>query len=268
EVFVLSGPPSHTFVQPVEYTRLLVALQTAGRSIVIEGPSGIGKTTSIEKAIAQADLQDRVLKLSARKSEDAKRIGALSDSLPLGTVLIDDFHRLDDVAKKSVADLMKMLADEGASHSKLIVLGIPNVGQSLIAFGKDLANRIEVVPFEANPEHKIEELLAKGEAALNVKLNIRPEIVEASQGSFYIAQMLAYDTCIRGNVLQTLSEAGQTADSFEAVKSVVMERLARTFHATTIAFARGTKLRREGRAPYLHLLHWLSQSKNWSINTD
>src|SRR5690606_25412983 len=79
EVFVLSGPPSHTFVQPVEYTRLLVALQTAGRSIVIEGPSGIGKTTSIEKAIAQADLQDRVLKLSARKSDDAKFIGALSD---------------------------------------------------------------------------------------------------------------------------------------------------------------------------------------------
>lgn len=50
EVFVLAGPPDHTFVEPVEYTRLLVALQTAGRSIVIEGPSGIGKTTSIEKA--------------------------------------------------------------------------------------------------------------------------------------------------------------------------------------------------------------------------
>ena len=268
EVFVLSGPPEHTFVEPVEYTRLLVALQTAGRSVVIEGPSGIGKTTSIEKAIAQAGLQDRVLKLSARKPDDAKFIASLADNLPLGTVLIDDFHRLDDAAKKLVADLMKTLADEGASHSKLIVLGIPNVGQSLIAFGKDLANRIEVVPFEANPEHKVEELLTKGEAALNIVLNIRKEIVEASQGSFYIAQMLAYDTCIRSKVLETQPEPKETADSFEAVKSVVMDRLARTFHDTTIAFARGTKLRREGRAPYLHLLHWLSQSKNWSINTD
>lgn len=31
-VFVLSGVPEHTFVQPVEYTRLLVALRTDGRS--------------------------------------------------------------------------------------------------------------------------------------------------------------------------------------------------------------------------------------------
>jgi len=47
-----------------------------------------------------------------------------------------------------------------------------------------------------------------------------------------------------------------------------MTSLARSFHDTAIAFARGTKLRREGRAPYLHLLYWLSQSKNWSINVD
>src|SRR5690606_10376406 len=78
----------------------------------------------------------------------------------------------------------------------------------------------------------------------------------------------AYDTCIRSKVLERSAIRFETKDSFEAVKAVVMSRLARTFHATTIAFARGTKLRREGRAPYLHLLHWLSQSKNWSINTD
>lgn len=268
DVFVLSGPPDYTFVEPVEYTRLLVALQTNGRSIVVEGPSGIGKTTSIEKAITQAGLQSRVVKLSARKKDDAQFIADLASHLPLGTVLIDDFHRLPDEVKKSVADLMKTLADEGAAHSKLVVLGIPNVGQSLIAFGKDLANRIEVVEFEANPEHKVEELLSKGEEALRFKLNIKNEIVEAAQGSFYIAQMLAYDTCVRAKILETLAELKETEESYEAVKSIVMGRLARTFHDTTIAFARGTKLRREGRAPYLHLLHWLSQSKNWSINTD
>lgn len=268
EVFVLSGPPEYTFVEPVEYMGLLVALQTDGRSVVIEGPSGIGKTTSIEKAVAQAGLQQRVLKLSARKTEDAAFIADLANSLPLGTVLIDDFHRLSDEVKKSVADLMKTLADEGAAHSKLIVLGIPNVGQSLIAFGKDLANRIEVIKFEANPEHKVQELLEKGEAQLNVELNIKHEIVEASQGSFYIAQMLAYDTCIRSGILEACENPRITQESYEAVKAVVMARLARTFHDTAVTFSRGTKLRREGRAPYLHLLYWLSQSKNWAINAD
>ena len=58
---MLSGIPEHTFVEPVEYTRLLVALRTAGRSIVIEGPSGLGKTTAVSKAITEADLGERVI---------------------------------------------------------------------------------------------------------------------------------------------------------------------------------------------------------------
>ena len=165
DVFVLSGVPKHTFVQPIEYTRLLVALRTAGRSIVVEGPSGIGKTTAVVNAISEAGVTDRVTSLSARKAYDVNLIHELPRQLPFGTVLIDDFHRLDDKAKEEIADLMKTLADEGASHSKVVVLGITNAGQSLIAFGKDLANRIEVIPFEANPEHKIEELLQKGEHA-------------------------------------------------------------------------------------------------------
>ena len=143
-VFVLSGVPEHTFVQPVEYTRLLVALNTPGRSIVVEGPSGIGKTTAVMKAIAEAGLADRVLSLSARKRDDVAFIQELPNQLPLGTVLIDDFHRLCDDSKRAIADLMKTLADENANHSKLIVLGITNAGQSLVMLGKDLANRIEV----------------------------------------------------------------------------------------------------------------------------
>lgn len=266
-VFVLSGVPEHTFVQPVEYTRLLVALRTDGRSVVIEGPSGIGKTTSVIKAISDAGLAERVLSLSARKNDDIAFIRDLPRQLPLGTVVIDDFHRLDNDSKKELADLMKILADEGAAHSKIIVLGIPNAGQSLISFGKDLANRIEIIQFEANPEHKIDELITKGERALNVSLNIREEIVSAAQGSFYIAQMLAYNTCIRSNVLKTAVDT-TTSESYESVKTHVMSSLARSFHDTSIAFARGTKLRREGRAPYLHLLYWLSQSKSWSINVD
>lgn len=268
DVFVLSGVPQHTFVQPVEYTGLLVALRTPGRSIVVEGPSGIGKTTAVVNAIAEAGISERVLSLSARKKEDIQLIHELPSQLPFGTVLIDDFHRLDDASKQEIADLMKTLADEGSSHSKLIVLGITNAGQSLISFGKDLANRIEIIPFEANPEYKIEELLVKGQEALNVTINIAEEISKDAQGSFYIAQMLAYHACLRAEILKTEDAARLTAESYESVKGHVMTMMARSFHDTAIAFARGTKLRREGRAPYLHLLYWLSQSKNWSINAE
>ena len=268
DVFVLSGVPRHTFVQPVEYTRLLVALRTPGRSIVVEGPSGIGKTTAVVKAIEEAGIAARVLSLSARKKEDVSLIRELPSQLPLGTVIIDDFHRLDDGVKRSIADLMKTLADEGAEHSKVVVLGITNAGQSLISFGKDLANRIEIIPFEANPEFKVAELVSLGERALNVAINVRDEIIRDAQGSFYLAQMLAYHTCIRAGILRTAQPAASTTESYELVKGQVVSTLARSFHDTAVTFARGTKLRREGRAPYLHLLYWLSQSKNWSINAD
>ncbi len=249
DVFVLSGVPEYTFVQPVEYTRLLVALRTAGRSIVAEGPSGIGKTTAVMKAISEAGLDEEVLLLSGRKADDVAFIKDLPNQLPLGTVLIDDFHRLPDNSKRSIADLMKTLADESVAHSKLVVLGITNAGESLVAFGKDLANRIEVIPFEANPQSKIEQLLRQGEEALNVDINILDDIAKAAQGSFYIAQMLAYHTCLRSNLLEESRQKRAISESYEAVKAHVMKALARTFNDTAMAFARGSKLRREGRAP-------------------
>ena len=47
DVFKLSGVPEVTFVEPVEFSRLVVALRTKGRGVVIEGPSGIGKTNDL-----------------------------------------------------------------------------------------------------------------------------------------------------------------------------------------------------------------------------
>ena len=70
EVFKLSGVPTHTFGRPIEYPRLLVALRTAGRGVVIEGPSGIGKTTSVDRALAEIGLDKSALRLSARKCDD------------------------------------------------------------------------------------------------------------------------------------------------------------------------------------------------------
>ena len=51
DVFKLSGVPDLTFVEPLEFTRLVVALRTPGRGVVIEGPSGIGKTSAVTKAL-------------------------------------------------------------------------------------------------------------------------------------------------------------------------------------------------------------------------
>jgi hypothetical protein len=268
EVFKISGIPTHTFVRPLEYGELTVALRTHGRGVVIEGPSGIGKTTAVTRALEDLGLADKVARLSARRAGDLELIRALSGINEFGTVLIDDFHRLPREIKAEIADLAKILADEERQHAKLILIGINKAGESLIRFAHDLNNRLDILSFETNPDDKVTELVTLGERALNIELNVKADVVRASHGSFYIAQMLSHQACLDASILAAQPQRVTTSVSFEAARGKVFERLSRTYLDRTMRFARGPRFRREGRAPYLHLLHLLAQSEEWSLSID
>ncbi len=102
EVFKKSGVPTHTFVPPVEYERVVVALHTPGRCMIVEGPSGIGKTSCIKKALEDTGLATSCLMLSARKPTDVELIKELPLMRNIGVVVIDDFHRLPTGAKQQL----------------------------------------------------------------------------------------------------------------------------------------------------------------------
>src|SRR5690242_14446213 len=137
EVFKLSGVPTHTFVKPIEYEKLLVSLRTPGRGVVVEGPSGIGKTTAVTQALAVQGIEAKALKLSARKADDVKLIEALPEMKDTGVVIIDDFHRLHEDIQRQIADFLKVLADEERRDTKLVIVGINKAGDSLVAFAPD-----------------------------------------------------------------------------------------------------------------------------------
>jgi hypothetical protein len=266
DVYKRSGIPTYTFVRPTEYQRLYVALRTKGRGLVVEGPSGIGKTTSIVKALEELGTASTVIKLSARKSEDRIRIENLPNERDFGTAIIDDFHRLNDHTKQAIADFMKTLADEEADNSKIVVVGINKAGDSLVSFAPDLNNRIDTIRFEANPIDKVNELINSGENALKITLNTKDEIAKEANGSFHIAQLLCYETCLSASILEAEIEHKQVEVSFDLVREKVFEDLGRQFYIAAREFATGPKLRREGRAPYLHILHWLAVSNEWTLD--
>jgi hypothetical protein len=54
--------------------------------------------------------------------------------------------------------------------------------------------------------------------------------------------------------------------SIQVVKQSVYERLSIKFSEITKKFIRGPKFKREGRAPYLHILRWLANSDAWSLS--
>lgn len=268
EVFKTSGIPTHTFVKPEEYNTILVSLRTKGRCLIVEGPSGIGKTTCVIKVIEQLGLNKNITSLTARKKEDLEIIRMLPDFNELGTVIIDDFHLLKFDLKSSIADYMKVLADEERVNDKLILIGINKAGDSLVQVAEDLNNRIDTIKFEQNPESKIEELVSLGEVALNISINTKNDIIQLAKGSFHIAQLLSKETCVHSNVLETFSKQTELNTSIEVIKEKLLADFERTFYPKARKFAVGNRLRREGRAPYLHLLYWLSLSDEWAIQID
>ena len=266
EVFKVSGIPTYTFVKPKRYPELILNLRTPGRCLVVEGPSGIGKTTAVEKAIEAQHIVEKTTKLSARKKRDVEYIEALPDLSDVGIVVVDDYHRLPENIKSNLADHLKTLADSEDKKTKIIILGINRAGDSLIQFASDLVNRLDVIRFETEPDEKIESLLHKGQDALNIKLNVTDEIISAANGSFYLTQLLAREVCLTTNILEYQERKIQTNVSFEAIRSAVWDRLGKAYRKRTEAFCRGTKLRPEGRAPYLHILNWLTVGDSWTID--
>jgi hypothetical protein len=268
DVFKTSGIPTYTFVKPDEYNKIFVALRTKGRCLVVEGPSGIGKTTCVIKVIEELSLNKRITQLTARRKDDIEIIKMLPEFDSLGTVIIDDFHLLELDLKSTISDYMKILADEERENDKLILVGINKAGDSLVQLAGDLNNRIDTIKFELNPDNKLEELVKLGAETLNIEINTKAEIIELSRGSFHIAQLLCKETCIESEVLETCEEFRTLTSSIEVIKEKVLSEFSRTFYPKARKIAMGNRLRREGRAPYLHLLYWLSISEDWTIQMD
>ncbi len=264
EVFKTSGIPTYTYVDPQKYSELILNLRTPGRGLVVEGPSGIGKTTAVETALRKLGLP--VTRLSARKPEDIEYIQMLPSIKNAGVVLVDDFHRLPSETRTSIADFMKTLADAESKDTKVIVLGINRAGDNLVQIAPDLVNRIDVIRFENEPDSKVYELIGKGEDILNTVITVKDDIVESAKGSFYLAQMLCREICMASNILQRHPQQTQTLISFEGVRANVWDRLGMSFKKRCEDFCIGTRLRKEGRAPYLQILNWLAMGKSWTLD--
>ena len=266
DVFKTTGIPTITYVEPKEYLTLIVAMRSQGKCVVIEGPSGIGKTTAVYKAISDLGNSAEYKLYSARRPSDLPMIEKIADGKFEGIAIIDDFHRLADVIQKRVSDTMKLLADSQETNKKIVIIGINRVGDTLIKFSSDLNNRISTIRFEINDDSKLLDLIKKGEDALNIEFDDASALIENAHGSFHILQLMCQKACIQEKVISSSDEKKKLHFSYPKVSAELSEEFARGFFDIARTFATGNRLRREGRAPYLHVLKWLSESSNWSLD--
>jgi tetratricopeptide (TPR) repeat protein len=233
DVFVLSGTPEVTFVPRQDFLRLKLALEQPGRGIVIEGPSGVGKTTLVEKAVE--DLKNAELKLlpiqetlSARNPDHRNKIQTLRKWHD-GVVIIDDFHRLDLTLREELVDYLKELADTTSKSKKLAIVGIPRTGQSLVDASFDIATRLDIFPLGQVEEKLVVQMIEKGEEVLNILFDRKAEIVFAANGSLNLAQFLCFHLCELDGITQTQDKTKVIHCDIKTATEHVMTSLARKF---------------------------------------
>ena len=242
EVFKLSGAPDVTFVETRAYKTLKSYLKVSGRGVVIEGPSGVGKTTALEKAIRELRRESTwsrglgPVMLNARRSEDLKRIESIESWHKEGMVAIDDFHRLGDEAAQRVANYMKWLADEDARDKKLVIVGIPGSGQALIKFAYDLAMRIDVLALGRVESQDVMRMIEKGEDALRIRIERKSDIALVAAGSFNIAQFLCLHICASADIHETQEHVQKVSWSLSEVLPQIVEKLSTKFKDTVSRF--------------------------------
>ena len=268
DVFKRSGLPTYTFVEPQEFKNLFVRLRTPGRGLVVEGPSGIGKTTAVLRAIQQAGLEQKAQLLSSRRPDDVELIRLIPSVSRAGVIIIDDFHRLDDNIKAEISNFLKYLADVEDASTKIVLVGINRAGDVLVNLSPDLNNRIDTIRFDINPTERVRELIRLGENALNIDIPSADALAKDAEGSFHIAQILAHELCLAAGITERREVHTRAEVSIETVKDLIIEELGRTFRDRTLHFARGKRFRRAGRAPYLNLLRWLAESEQWTLPID
>jgi hypothetical protein len=269
EVFKKSGVPTHTFVPPLEYDRVTVALRTPGRCMIVEGPSGIGKTSCVKRAIEDVGLSSSCLFLSTRKAADVELINDLHTMQRIGVVVVDDFHRLPASSKQTLTDFVKVLADEEDESSKVILIGINQAGETLVEYAPDVLHRVEIIKVGRTNLERIMQMIKLGEAALNCRLAIGDEIAQEAEGSFAMAQVLCHEACLQDKLHETCVDSNPkvTTVSLPCIREAVLSDLSPRFFPIAREFSTGNKLRREGRAPYLNLLRWVSQTPEGALDT-
>ncbi len=236
EVFTVAGVPTVTFVEPDDFAEFRMSLRQPGLGIVIEGPSGIGKTTLLRNAVAlDEDRLGEVTVLSARNPADLPAITALPEQ-HTGLVAVDDFQRLPADLQNGLADYLKLLADSGSDQRRLVLLGIPGTARHLVSVGTDVATRIRVFRLGAAVEGLIIRMIEQGENALNIAFDRKAEISRAAAGSLLTAQMLCWQIAVTAGVEQTEPKRRVVRTELAHARAKVTDRLKLKYHDVVVDF--------------------------------
>lgn len=267
DIFRTSGQPEYNFVEPEQSEELFQRLRIRGEGLLVEGPSGVGKTTAVDRALRKLGVKDVTVWLSAMAERDKVALDEHLDSdfAKGGYLVVDDFHRLDRPRQEKLTNLIKVLSDRNRRDAKVTLIGVNPIRSSLLTYFPDVFARFSSVLMGRQPDEKVAELIHRGETAANIAFKHRDALVAASLGSFVIAQRLCFEAAMRAKVF----EAGTRLIEIDLTPESVIGRVQRDLSAKLGAYVVSFAAFDESAPPRgacLSLLWHLSRSDSASVS--
>ncbi len=281
EVFKTVGLPPYTYVKPAYYGEVRADIQQPGKHLLIEGPSGIGKTCVIFKVFEDLGWSNgtQYAYMSGRDPDVSQRLEsalcAARDGTTFGqgvpVTVVDDFHLIPKDQRAVVGSALKRISDltfEFPAAPKFILIGIPTTGASLLSDAYDLGPRLGSYRFTRATDHEIDQLVAEGESALNVLFEDRDVLLGESAGNFWLAQYICNKVCATQEVFETQSEVRILTFDLLGIRQRLMTELSQRYGNVAKSFAKGKKWRPGGNKPYLEVLLALAKEPDSIVTYD
>ncbi|HNN92638.1 MAG TPA: metallophosphoesterase [Pseudomonadota bacterium] len=169
-----------------------------GLGLIVEGPSGIGKTTAVRWALDELgkELGSKPHQewIEGRDPGRQAHLQTLCQDYRAlrGHLIIDDFHRLPPALKAQVADVIKLLSTAREPQAKVTVIGVNPIARSLLRTSPDLASCYASISLGRQPDTQVSKLIERGESVANLRFQDKAEIIRQADGVLLIAQQLCF----------------------------------------------------------------------------
>lgn len=193
-IFTTTETPKYTYVEPEEYEQLRGYLANGSR-LVVQGPSGSGKSSIVTKALAELKLTAKWI-LCSDDAQLAELVSLLAQPIH-ERLVIDEAHLLEPKVLRQLASRIFNQQPDG----QITVIGLGDVRGALLdhinaGLREPLARRLMGIVLSSRrdlgSQARLEKLVSLGEAAANIQFTQARELIDAAGGSFYMMQLLCF----------------------------------------------------------------------------
>jgi len=154
---------------------------------------------SIENSEDSKEVFKRLVSLKVTPQTLAKFVGDTESCW-----IIEDFHKINDIEKEKLSQILKVFMDCSVDYPKLkiITIGAVNTAREIIQYDKEMKNRVTEIHVPLMKFESLAEIIKTGESLLNVRFENRviEKIVRFSSGLPAVTHNLCLLICLNKGI--------------------------------------------------------------------